>query len=254
MSDVEVETGSGVLTLTLNRPRKKNALTLEIYRQLADALSHANDDPGVRVALLTAVGDTFCSGNDIMDFVSVGSLDIASAPPTQFIRALIGFEKPIVAAVQGAAIGIGATMLLHVDLVYASPDAKLSMPFVSLGLVPEAASSLLLPARVGMGVASEMLLLGSVIDAADAKELGLVNKVVPSEALSALAREKAQELAAKPPAALRRTRRLLRGDRDALLMRVNEEGRQFSESLAMPEAREALAAFIERRAPDFSKC
>ena len=252
MTDLEVETGSGVVTLTLNRPRKKNALTLDMYRQLAEALSLANADQTVRVALLRAAGDTFCSGNDIMDFVAAGSADIASAPPMQFIRALVEFEKPIVAAVQGAAIGIGATMLLHADLVFACEDATLSMPFVSLGLVPEAASSLLLPARVGMCIASEMLLLGKVIDAAAAKDLGLLNQVVAADALGAVARERAQELAAKPPTALRRTRNLLRANRDTILVRALEEGRQLFEALAMPEAREAFAAFLERRAPDFS--
>ena len=253
MADLEVETRSGVVTLTLNRPRKKNALTLEMYRQLAEALARADADETVRVALLRAAGDTFCSGNDIADFVAAVSTDVASAPPMQFIRALVEFGKPIVVAVQGAAVGIGATMLLHADFVFASEDAKLSMPFVSLGLVPEAASSLLLPARVGMCVASEMLLLGKVIDAAAAKALGLLNRVVAADALDAVARETAQELAARPHTALRRTRNLLRANRDAILARAQEEGRQFFEALAMPEAREAFAAFLERRAPDFSK-
>jgi enoyl-CoA hydratase/carnithine racemase len=255
MSDIEISTQAGVCELQLNRPNKKNALTLAMYRELTEALAAADADPAVRVVLVTGAGDAFCSGNDVMDFVAgAGTLDPDSAPPVQFVRALVSFGKPMVGAVQGAAVGIGATMLLHFDLVYASEDLKLSMPFVNLGLVPEAASSLLLPARVGLAVASEMLLLGAVIDARRARELGLVNEVLPSPAeLRERARQRAVDLAMKAPAALLATRGLLRGGRDALLQRVAEEAHQFAQRLSGPEAREAFTAFLERRAPDFSR-
>jgi enoyl-CoA hydratase/carnithine racemase len=176
MSDIEVSTTGGVCELRLNRPKKKNALTLAMYRAVTEALASANEDSNVRVVLVTAAGDAFCAGNDLMDFATAGDIDVESAPAMQFIRALVNFAKPIVVAVNGAAAGVGATMLLHADLVYASEDAALSMPFVNLGLVPEAASSLLLPARIGLLAASEMLLLGTAIDAIRAKELGLVNQ------------------------------------------------------------------------------
>jgi enoyl-CoA hydratase/carnithine racemase len=254
MNEVEISQRAGVLELRLNRPAKKNALTLAMYRSLAQALKSAESDRSARVVLLTAAGDAFCAGNDISDFLAAQGLDVESAPPFQFLRALVGCEKPIVAAVHGAAVGVGATMLLHCDLVYASDGAKLSMPFVNLGLVPEAASSLLLPARVGHAVASEMLLLGTAIDARRAKDLGLVNHVLPSPGeLDAFARGKAEELAAKPPRALRTTRKLLWGDRAPVLARLEEEGRHFDESLGSPEAKEAFTAFLERRAPDFTK-
>jgi enoyl-CoA hydratase/carnithine racemase len=223
-----------------------------MYRELEAALRAADEDAAVRVVLLTANGDTFCAGNDIADFLAGGQLDFASAPPLQFVRALLAFDKPLVAAVNGPAVGVGATMLLSCDLVYASEQAKLSMPFVSLGLVPEAASSLLLPARVGHAVASEMLLLGRVIDARRALELRLVNQVVPSGDLDVAARQAATELAAKPPFALRATRKLLLGDRGVVRARADEEGRLFADRLTSPEAREAFMAFLERRAPKFA--
>jgi enoyl-CoA hydratase/carnithine racemase len=255
MSDIERTVQGGVLELRLNRPAKKNALTLAMYRELTGALHEAEEDAGVRVVLLTAAGDAFCAGNDISDFLAAaGSLDFATAPPMQFVRALVTFDKPLVAAVGGSAVGVGATLLLHCDLVYASERARLSMPFVSLGLVPEAASSALLPARVGHAVASEILLLGAVIDARRALELRLVNEVLASnDELLATARRRASELAAKPPAAVAASRRLLRGDRAAMLVRAEEEGRIFAERLASPEAREAFMAFLERRAPDFGR-
>jgi enoyl-CoA hydratase/carnithine racemase len=255
MSDISISTQAGVCELQLNRPKKKNALTVAMYGELSEALARAQTDPAVKVVLVSGAGDAFCAGNDILDFVAVaGTMDPESAPPLRFIRALVGFNKPIVGAVQGAAVGIGATMLLHFDLVYASEDLKLSMPFVSLGLVPEAGSSLLLPARVGLAVASEMLLLGTVVDARRARELGLVNEVLPSPSeLRDRASQRAAELAAKAPAALLATRALLRGAGPALLDRVSEEATQFAQHLAGPEVKEAFAAFLERRSPDFSR-
>jgi enoyl-CoA hydratase/carnithine racemase len=252
MVEVLVSRSGGVVEVCLDRAAKKNALTGAMYQALTDALTAAAADDEVRAVLLTANGETFCAGNDIADFLEPRP-DFQASPPQKFIGALIQFPKPLVAAVHGAAIGIGTTMLLHCDLVYASAAAKLRTPFVSLGLVPEAGSSLLLPARVGHAVASEMLLLGAWIDAARAERLGLFNAVLPTAPeLLAFARERAGELAKNPPGAVQATKALLR-ERDALRARVLEEGQRFAERLVSPEAREAFTAFLERRAPDFGK-
>jgi enoyl-CoA hydratase/carnithine racemase len=247
-----IQTGH-ILELRLDRAAKKNALTFAMYEAMTAALGQAQSDPAVRAVLVTANGETFCAGNDIADFM-VPRDNFGAAPPSRFIEGLVALEKPLVAAVQGAAVGIGATMLLHCDLVYASSTARLRMPFVSLGLVPEAGSSMLLPRRVGDAVAAEMLLLGAWIDAERARELRLVNAVLPTtgEAV-AFARARAEELAASPPQALRATRALLRGDRGPLRARIQEEANAFAHSLTSPEAKEAFSAFLERRAPDFSK-
>jgi len=253
MSEVLVSRSGAVLEVRLDRAAKKNALTFAMYTALTEALQQAHADRAVRAALITANGETFCAGNDIADFLAPRD-DFGAAPPSRFIEALVAFDKPLVAAVQGPAVGIGATMLLHCDLVYASPTARLRMPFVSLGLVPEAGSSLLLPRRVGEAVAAEMFLLGAWVDAERAKELRLVNAIVPSTGeLAAFARQRAEELAACPPAALRMTRALLRGDADALRARIGREAAAFAECLMSPEAKEAFSAFLERRAPDFTK-
>jgi enoyl-CoA hydratase/carnithine racemase len=253
MSEVVVSRAGGVLEARLDRPAKKNALTFAMYAALTEALQQAQADPSVRAALITASGETFCAGNDIADFLKPRD-DFGAAPPSRFIEALVGFDKPLVAAVQGPAIGIGATMLLHCDLVYATTTARLRMPFVSLGLVPEAGSSLLLPRRVGDAVAAEILLLGAWLDAQRAKELRLVNAIVPSTGeLAPFARARAEELAACPPRALRMTRALLRGDPEALRARIRSEAASFAACLNSPEAKEAFTAFLERRPPDFSK-
>lgn len=253
MSDILVSQDGSVLQIELNRPAKKNAVTLSMYEALISALRAAGADPSVRVVLLSAVGSAFCAGNDLGDFLAASALENDS-PPIRFIETLVTFPKPIVAAVGGAAVGIGATMLLHCELVYASEAARLSMPFVSLGLVPEAASSLLLPERVGHLIASEMLLLGTPIEARRAVELRLINQVVsPASELFAFARSKAQALAQQPPQAVRTTKALLRSRQTAILACVREEEHHFAASLASPEAREALTAFLERRPPDFSK-
>jgi enoyl-CoA hydratase/carnithine racemase len=253
MTEVLISQAAGVLELRLDRVAKKNALTHAMYTTLAGALREARADSQVRVVLLTAAGETFCAGNDIGDFMARSDGSGASAG-SLFIEGLVEFDKPLVAAVQGAAIGIGATMLLHCDLVYASATARLRMPFVNLGLVPEAGSSLLLPLRVGEAVAAEILLLGAWIDAERAKELRLVNAVLPSTSeLVAFARARAEELASCPPRAVHMTRALFRGDRELLRARVQEELRAFADRMTSPEAKEAFTAFFERRAPDFSK-
>jgi enoyl-CoA hydratase/carnithine racemase len=249
MSDVITDIRDGVLELTLDRARKKNALTGAMYGALCEGLAKAKGDPAVRAVVFSANGETFCGGNDVNDFMAGFSGDVP--PPLRFIHALVDFDKPMVAAVQGPAVGIGTTMLLHCDLVYASEAARLHVPFVSLGLVPEAGSSLLLPRRVGHAVAAEMILTGAPVDARRAKELGLVNEVIADP--RALARLKARELARQPPQALKMSRALLRGDPKELSARIAEESAQFAACLMGPEAREAFTAFLERRAPDFTK-
>ncbi len=255
MSEILVSREGHVCEVRIDRAAKKNALTFAMYTALTEALAGAKADAAVRAVLVTGAGETFCAGNDIADFLKPRD-DMHGAPPARLIDMLVGFDKPIVAAVHGPAVGIGATMLLHCDLVYASPTARLRMPFVSLGLVPEAGSSLLLPRRVGDAIAAEMLLLGAWIDAERARELRLVNAVLPTaDELVAFARARAAELGAAPPSALRSTRALLRGQRDSgeLRGRIREELESFGRHLVSPEAREAFSAFLERRAPDFSK-
>ncbi|WP_394831355.1 enoyl-CoA hydratase [Pendulispora rubella] len=253
MSDIIVTQNDHVLELTLDRPKKKNALSFAMYEALAEALQSAQKNPAVRVVLLHATGDSFCSGNDINDFLSGTNLDPTTAPTIRFIEALVALDKPLVAAVQGAAVGIGTTMLLHADLVYAHESARFSVPFVGLGLVPEAASSLLLPRRVGPAAASDLLLRGTVIDAVRAAAIGLVNEVVRAPAdLLAVARERANDVAAKPPRAVRLTKALTRSPQAEVLARVHEEAKHFADRLTSDEAREAFTAFIERRPANFA--
>ncbi len=240
----------GVLTLTLDRPEKKNALTRATYAALADALDGAAADPSVRVALLTGSGGAFTAGNDLGDFL-LDPPTGESSPVFRFLRSLTAFPKPLLAAVEGPAIGIGTTVLLHCDLVWAAPSARFRLPFVDLGLVPEAASSLLLPRLVGHQRASELLLFGEAFSADEALRLGLVNAVVGDPL--AMARERAAVLAAKPPEAVRLTKWLLRrASAEAVAETIREEGRHFVERLRSPEAAEALQAFFEKRPPDFS--
>jgi enoyl-CoA hydratase/carnithine racemase len=252
-AEVIVTRHAGVVELRLDRPGKKNAVTSAMYGVLVDGLASAAADRATRAVLFTASGETYCAGNDVGDFMAAaasGRTDALAA--ARFVEAIAAFPKVMVAAVHGPAVGIGATMLLHCDLVYASPTAKLMLPFVSLGLVPEAGSSLLLPRRVGHALAAEMILLGTPLDAARARDVGLVNAVVAAEELHAHALARATELAEKPPAALRLSRALLRGDRADVAARIAEEGRHFAACLAGGEAREAFTAFVQRRKPDFS--
>ena len=256
MSDILVSRDGSVLQLELNRPAKKNAITAAMYEALISAFKEAAADPDVRVVLICGAGSAFCAGNDLGDFLAASAASgiATDSPPIRFIETLVTFPKPIVAAVGGVAVGIGATMLLHCELVYASEAARLSMPFVSLGLVPEAASSLLLPERVGHLIASEMLLLGTAIEAHRAVELRLVNQVVaPASELLNFARGKARELAQRPPRAVRTTKALLRSHQAAVMACVKEEEQHFAASLLSPEAREAFEAFMTKRQPNFEK-
>jgi enoyl-CoA hydratase/carnithine racemase len=249
-SHVEITRDGAVEVLRLARPEKKNALTAAMYAALADALAAGESDGGVAVHVITGSGGAFCAGNDIADFQEAARTGLADT--LRFIRLLPKLEKPLVAAVAGPAIGIGTTLLLHCDLVYAAETAMLATPFVDLALVPEAGSSLLLPARVGHARAYAMLALGEPMTAAAAHAAGLVNAVVPEADLEKTALGAARRLAAKPPEALRLTKRLMRGDPAPLAARIEEEIELFRQRLASAEAREAFAAFLEKRKPDFS--
>ena len=246
---VKIERDSGVLVVTLARPEKKNALTGAMYEKLIVAFADAAQDEAIGALMIEGSGGVFSAGNDIGDFLAIALAPGAAmkdAPGVRFIYTLARFAKPLVAAVDGAAIGIGATLCLHCDLVYASPAARFHMPFVDLGLAPEAGSSLLIPQRFGRARAAEALLLCEPFDAEAAHASGLVNAVVKSEALHDHALAKAKALAAKPRQALLATRRLIRGDLTALIARMDEEVELFSAGLKSPEARAAFMAFMGR--------
>lgn len=243
----------GVATITLNRPEKKNALTVEMYASLVEGLTRAEQDTAVRVVLLRGEGDNFTSGNDLKDFMNDPPSGFDS-PVFQLLLKLVDFEKPLVAAVHGAAIGIGTTALMHCDLVYAREDAKLHMPFVNLGLCPEGGSSLLFPRLVGMQKATEVLFFGDAFGAEDAKDMGLVNEVFPAASFDEEVRGRVERLVAQPAAALRAAKELLRGrHREELKDVMMREGAAFIERLVSSEAGEAFSAFFEKRKPDFTQ-
>lgn len=242
----------GVLTIRMDRPEKKNALTAAMYAALADALEQAGQDPGVAVVLFEGVEGAFTAGNDLGDFLQ-NPPQGADAPVFRFISALVETDLPLVAAVDGIAVGIGTTMLLHCDFVLASDRSKFSLPFINLALVPEAGSSMLLVEAAGYRKAAEWLLLGEPFTAAEAASHGIVSAVCPPGELAAAARELAAKLAAKPRGALRASKRLMRRRSEPLADRVQAEGALFTEALATPEAREAFSAFLEKRRPDFSR-
>ncbi len=246
MSHVLSHETDGVLQLTLDRPEKKNALTGDMYHALSDGLERASADAAIRAVLLCGNGPAFSSGNDVNDFLSRGDADPQTTPSVRFIKALARFDKPLVAAVQGLAVGIGTTMLLHCDLVYASADARFSTPFSKLGLVPEAGSSLLLPRRIGAVRANAMLMLGEALDAENAVVAGLVNALFPAETLVAQALDKARALAALPAAALLASKALIQGDRTLLDARIDEELVAFGRALRSDEAKAAFGAFLNR--------
>ena len=247
---VQVTEQDGVVEIRLNRTDKKNALTHAMYETCAGALIEGSARDSARVFLITAEGATFTAGNDIGDFQRASG-DLAETPAWRFIQALISSSKPIVAAVQGAAVGIGTTMLLHCDLAYASPDASLSVPFVSMGLVPEAGSSLLMPLLLGRQRAARMLLLGEPLGAEEAFQAGLISGIVPLESLRKHAAARARALAAKPPIAFGSTRTLMHAGNAALAEHMLKEGEAFRRALKGAEAREAFAAFLEKRSPVF---
>ena len=249
---LKIRRDGAVLEITFARPEKKNALSNTMYRAATEALNAAQKDASERVVLFSAEGDAFTAGNDLTDFADVASGKGEPLQAHNFIEALARAEKPIVAAVPGLAVGVGTTMLLHCDLVYLADTAKLTTPFVNLALVPEAASSLLLPARIGHLRAFAMFALGEALSAAEALALGLANKVLPKDALLDAAREAARALATRPLGSLVATKKLMR-DAERILAQIANEGAIFKERLQTPEAREAFTAFAERRQPDFTK-
>ena len=251
--EIRVSSEQRVLSVVFSRPKKKNAFTIDMYRGLVEALKTAQSDSKTRVVLFRGEGEVFTSGNDIADFIQDPPKD-SDHPTIQFLHALVDFEKPIIAAVDGPAIGIGTTMLMHCDLVYASQRAMFRMPFVPLGLVPEGGSSLLLPAIAGPQAAAELLLLGESFSSERAHQLGLVNEVVPNEALYEKALSRAVSLTQLPPSALVASKNLLRkGHRSVLHTAIDAEAQIFAERLTSPEAMEAMTAFMEKRAPNFDK-
>jgi enoyl-CoA hydratase/carnithine racemase len=250
--NVAITRTKGVLEIRLNRPEKKNALTRGMYDAMADAFTQVDADPTLRVALLTGTGDTFTSGNDIGDFQARATSSRESSA-SRFLPTISTMQKPLIAAVNGAAIGVGTTMLMHCDLIVAARSARFVMPFTSLGLVPEAASSLLFPRLLGHQRASALLLLGEPLDAETAHEWGFVNRVVDDAALMETAHDIAGRLASLPPQAVRLTKRLIRHGAGDVVERMEEELALFRERLASPEAAEAFKAFMEKRRPDFSR-
>ncbi len=254
---IKSATLNGVATIEIARPEKKNALTAAMYQAMADALVAAKADNAVRAVLITGQPGIFTSGNDIEDFMqrpgaSGGNGDLPSV--LQFMHALVDCDKPVIAAVTGAAIGIGTTMLLHCDFAFVSDEARLAMPFVGLGLLPEFASSLLLPQLMGHTRAAEKLLLGDPFTGAEAVECGLATAVLPAGEVANHARRVAERFNALPPGAVRETKRLLRGPRtEAVLKTIRAENELFAARLRSPEAKEAFQAFFQKRKPDFSK-
>jgi enoyl-CoA hydratase/carnithine racemase len=241
--NIRIEQEGAALCVTFDRPEKKNALTGAMYEAATEALRQADRDPSIGAVVFAGSGGMFTAGNDIADFLTAGA-GPGEFPAFTFIKTLAACETPLVAAVEGLAIGIGATMILHCDLVYVAPGTVFRMPFVDLGLVPEAASSLLLPRRIGMAKAAEFLLLGEVFGTEEALQLGLVNAIVPANELHGVALERAGRLAAKPRAAIAATRRLMRGDALEIQVRIAEEARLFAAALLSDEARAAFAAFL----------
>jgi enoyl-CoA hydratase/carnithine racemase len=248
---LKVSSANGVMEIAWNRPDKKNALTNAMYRGAAEALEAASADASIRCVLLTGEGDAFTAGNDLSVFA--GAATGGEEPQGgRFIEAIARFDKPIVAGVRGVAIGVGTTMLLHCDLVYVAHDAKLTVPFVNLALVPEAASSILLPARIGHARAFAMFALGEALTGDQAVELLVANKAAPAAEVVTMARAAAAEVAKRPLGALMATKKLMRPT-ETIVTQLKTEGAIFGQRLRTAEAAEAFTAFREKRAPDFSK-
>jgi enoyl-CoA hydratase/carnithine racemase len=253
MSDILTERSASILRIQLNRPEKKNAMKSGMYVTLAELLNAAAKDEQIRVVLWHGAGDSFCAGNDVVDFLK-NPPGPGESPQARLIDALINFDKPLVAAVQGAVIGGGTTMLTHCDFVLAGQSAKFQMPFINLALVPEFASTYSIPARTGYLRAAELIQLGLPFDAVRAAELGLVTRVVPDEKLLATATETAQKLAQKPAVALQACKRLMRAPfREQLAQAAKQELQEFSARVRSADAKEAFTAFLEKRPPDFTR-
>lgn len=249
---IVISTEDRITTLTITRPDKKNAITQDMYAAMADAIVAYGDNDGARAFVITGTDDMFTAGNDLQDF-STGAGDSHDLPPVgRFLNAIRDCPKPLIAAVNGQAIGVGLTMLLHCDLVYAADSATFSAPFVKLGLVPEAASSMLLPACVGMAVANDILLAGRKLNAEEAHRYGLVARVFPDTELSSAVKQIATNVAHSAPTALRRSKALIRNQRDRVAEHMAVEGRIFVEQLQSPDFAESVAAMMQKRAPVYS--
>lgn len=252
--EIQITRAGDVQVVRMNRPAKKNALTRDMYDAMAEALMAADRDGAIAVSVITGTEGIFCAGNDISDFAKRSTNLSGTSGASGFIHALPKLQKPLVAAVDGLAIGVGVTMLFHCDLVYATPRASFRTPFLDLGLVMEAASSLLAPAIMGHPRAFELLCLGEPYDAEAAVRAGFVNRIVAPEKLEATALEAAQRLAAKPRAALLAAKRIMKlGAPEQAAAQMEHESKLYAELLASPEAKEAFAAFLEKRKPDFAK-
>jgi enoyl-CoA hydratase/carnithine racemase len=253
MSEILIDTTDAITTITINRAEKKNSFTSAMYAAFADALDAAKDDAAVRTVVIQGHATVFSAGNDIGDFLNKPP-STKEAPVFRLLRGLATFPKPLVAAVCGPAVGIGTTLLFHCDLVYAGDNAAFSMPFVNLGVCPEAGSSLLVPQMLGYHRAAEALLMGEPFMAEAALEVGLVNRIVPPTEANGVAQAQARKLASKPLASLIETKRLMKkGQLAQVLERIDEEAVSFGRMLTEPASREAFTAFMEKRKPDFSK-
>jgi enoyl-CoA hydratase/carnithine racemase len=253
MSDILQHAEAGVMTLTLNRVERKNSITSDMYGALAEGLARAEQDPAVRVVLIQGHETVFSAGNDIGDFLNKPPAG-EDSPVFRFLHGIARFPKPLLAAVCGPAVGVGTTMLFHCDLVYAGDNAAFSMPFVNLGLCPEAASSLLVPQMLGYHRAAEALMLGEPFFAEAAMEVGLVNRVLPPTEVNGYANAQARKLASKPITSLLEIKRLMKkGQQAAVVQQMADEGASFRQLLTAPAAKEAFTAFMEKRRPDFSK-
>jgi enoyl-CoA hydratase/carnithine racemase len=250
-NEISVECADGVMTITFNRPDKKNAITSAMYQAMTAAFARAHDDPGVRAILVRGSAGVFSAGNDLEDFMKAPPTG-ENAPVLQFLHGISTAQKPVVASVAGVAVGIGTTLLLHCDLVYAADSATFSLPFTQLALCPEAASSLLLPRIAGYPLAAEKLLLGEPFDAKEAHRMGIVNRLLPADEVDAFALAQAAKLAALPASSLRVTKMLMkRSSEREVHEQMKEEVVHFGRMLLAPEAREAMTAFFQKRKPDF---
>jgi enoyl-CoA hydratase/carnithine racemase len=253
MDEIVTERSEGVLRVQLNRPAKKNALTSRMYVTLADTFNQAGEDEGTRAVVWHGAGDSFSAGNDVEDFLK-NPPGPGESPQARLMNALVDFEKPLIAAVHGAAIGGGTTMLMHCDFVYAGESTKFQLPFINLALVPEFGSSYSLPARIGHVRAAELILLGLPFNARRAADLGLVTRTVPDQDVLSTAFETARNLALKPADALRASKRLMKQSfREQIKAAIKAENEEFSMQVRSADAKEALAAFLEKRLPDFTK-
>jgi enoyl-CoA hydratase/carnithine racemase len=253
MDEIITERSGSILRVELNRPAKRNAMTSGMYLTLADVFNDAAKDERTRVVLWHGAGDSFCAGNDVDDFLK-NPPGPGESPQARLMHALVDLDKPLVAAVQGAAVGGGTTMLTHCDFVYAGESARFQMPFINLAVVPEFGSSCSIPARIGHIRAAELILLGLPFDGNRAVDLGLVTQVVADQKLLATATETARRLAAKPAGALQASKRLMKlSSREQVKAAIKAENEEFSAQVRSADAKEALTAFLEKRAPDFTK-